>query len=54
LDADQVRAMAREILDRRTAQALPIAEIYDTPAETIGPASPLPAGERPVPAPMDP
>lgn len=56
LDADQVRAMAREILDRRTAQALPIAEIYSTPTESIGPARPLPhpANDELVPAPMDP
>jgi myosin heavy subunit len=37
LDADQVRAMAREILERRTAQVL----ATDKPTEMIGPSSPL-------------
>jgi hypothetical protein len=50
LDPDQVRAMAREILDRRTAQAPYSGELTATP-------QPYPAAteqEAAVPSPMDP
>ncbi|MFV0444858.1 MAG: hypothetical protein ACK5Q5_14900 [Planctomycetaceae bacterium] len=51
LDADQVRAMAREILERRTAQVLPT----DVRTEKVGPSSPLLdiGDDIPVPAPSD-
>ena len=54
LDGDQVRAMAREILERRTAQIDRFAT-GSSRSEVIGPASPFPpeGQDRPVPPPAD-
>ena len=55
LDGDQVRAMARELLERRTAQIFPPTN-ESVITEPIGPSCPLPQEpfDRPVPPPVAP